>query len=326
MLGHNKRLKELKSRQILLVATVAISVILGLTKLVGFFKEAIRAGEKQTVASIKVGINRYFIESASLGRTPLYPETLDGALNSQASGKNPFFINVLAFPGITSGKWRKLLPTVYQGPSLDLYFYEPLSGDFSEKKILPDKIARLLGINQNQISGDLISQLYSRCSIPFADGKRLVGGAVVWVSRSKNNFVLKGEDSQEKTFSFLQGDLLAEITTDLAVPVSQTKFGYYTFEPNTRNKTLYEIFDGQEVPGIIKSFSIEPGSLVGFYCMTTDGKNNIIYYSQKENNLDKFDHLRIYQNKVFRKITVACETSWGGEEKDYQDMMVTISY
>jgi hypothetical protein len=325
MLGAKTIFRGLPPREIVVIVTVVILVVLVLSKVNSFFRENILVGEKQTVADIKVGIGKYFLESATKGRSPLYPASLDSALNKFVSKKNPFFTNILAYPGVTSNKWRKLLPSVYQGPSGSLYFYASLSGDFAEKTILSEKIMHLLGISLKKITADLVSQLISQTVVIFADGKRLVGGAVVQVPRLNGKFILKGEDSGAETFSYLQGNLQAEITSELSASGPKIKFGYYTIDPASAEKKLYEIFDGSETPGAIKSFSINPGKLVGFYSSTANGTTHT-YYSQKDNNPDKFDHFCIYQNNALRKITLACEESFEDGNRDYQDMMVTVSY
>jgi len=325
MSGDKKIFREFTFREAALIVMVVISLGLVLVKINRFFMENILAGEKQTVAAIKVGIGNYFIESATKDRFPLYPVSLDGALNSFASEKNPFFSNVLAYPGVTSNKWRKLLPMVYQGPSGSLYFYDPLSGNFVEKIILSEKTMRLLGISQKKITADLVNKLLSQSVITFANGKRLVGGALVLIPKLNGKFILKGEDSKAETFSNLEGDLQAEKISELSASGLKIKFGYYTIEPASGEKNLYEIFDGSEPQGVIKSFSIKPGTLVGFYLSTING-TTYTYYSQKDINPDKFDHFYIYQNNTLKKITVACEEDFDGGNRDYQDILVTIFY
>ncbi len=210
MLGDKKIFREFTFREAVLIVTVVISVVLVLFKINSFFMENILASEKQTVAAIKVGIGNYFIESATKGRIPLYPASLDGALHNFASEKNPFFTHILAYPGVTS-KWRKLLPMVYQGPNGSLYFYNPLSGDFAEKMLLSEKLMRLLGISPKKITADLVNQLLAQSVIIFADGKKLVGGALVLVPRLNGKFILKGQETDIETFSNLQGDLISRI-------------------------------------------------------------------------------------------------------------------
>jgi len=319
-----KIFREFTFREIALIVAVVISLGLVLVKINSFFMENILAGEKQTVAAIKVGIGNYFIESATKGRSPLSPVLLDGAPNNFASEKNPFFTNILAYPGVTS-KWRKLLPTVYQGPGESLYFYNPVSGDFSEKMILSEKLMRLLGISSKKITGDLVNQLLTQSVIIFSDGKKLAGGALVLVPRLNGKFSLKGQEVNAETFSNLGGDLQAEKISELSAPGLKVKFGYYTTGPAKAEKTLYEIFNGSEHPGAVKSFSIAPGESVGFYSSITNDAANT-YYSEKDINPDKIKHFCIYRNDVLRKIIVACKVTVDGRNRDYQDTLVMISY
>jgi len=321
-----ERLKvpELTRRTIVIVCVFAVFLLYGLISFFGFLKENVVASEKRIVASVKVGIGRYSLESFSKGRTPAYPLILDEAQGGFASEKNPFFTNVLAYPGVVESRWRKLLPEVYQGPGKSLYFYNKDSGDFSERLLLEPYIERVLGIPKVKITGQLINQLRSRAVMAFADGNQLIGGAVLLLPRLNGEFVLKGQERPERTFSVLNGEMDAEVAVKAPSLKSSVKFGYYTFESGAKQIVLNEIFSGQEVPSVRSTFIVPAGKSIGFY-FSLPGEIQELYFSEKQYNQDKLEHVRFFENQALKKITIAFDRSRRGA-RAFQDMIVTISY
>ena len=319
------KFKRLAPKEISIIVFCVIVVIFLLSKVLGFLREGDIASEKQIVAGVKVGLSRYYIESTTKINASLHPQTLDGAQFGVASVKNPFFTNVLAFPGVTFSKWRKLLPNVYQGPSLSLYFYDPITGDFSEQKLLPDKILKFLDITADKINADFITLLKTRPVINFTYGRQLIGGAVVLTPGTKGSPLLTGEESGQELFSGFKQRLEAEIAAEFSPIANQIKFGYYKIDKPTGKKILYEIFEGLDSVGVRKSFSLEPGDKIGFYfSITNDPKDT--FFTQASNNPDNLKHVLVFQNETLRKVTLAFGKSLQGKDKDRHDMVVTVSY
>ena len=308
---------------IMTIATLGILAAVAIPKFFGFQEEARQAAEEQVVAGVRSGISTYFIGSLTSGRSPLYPEKLDEAANSFASGGNPFFTYILASPGLIDKSWRKLSDSIYQGPGITFYFYDPATGNFQNRIVLTSDILSLLGMPPAAITAGLISQMGSENIITFPDGKKLIGGSTVLVPRAGTEPRLEGAYNFTETFSNLQGNIQAEITGEYAGYAMQNRFGYYTIDPVTGAKTLHQIFAGPDTLGAVRNFTVNPGETVGFYFSTPQGHT---YYTQKNSNPDKVEHLRVYQNDSLRKITVGCEDLIGGGDRDFQDMIITISY
>lgn len=117
---------------IVVILIISILAAMALPKFFSFREEAKNAVEKQEVGSIRVAITNYYIESILEKRTPLYPEALDSANLGYAAPDNPLFTNVLAPPGVTTGEWRKLSSTTYEGYSGAVYTYNPEEGTFNQ--------------------------------------------------------------------------------------------------------------------------------------------------------------------------------------------------
>lgn len=128
----------MKKRGFTLIEIVITTLILGILAAVAlpyffsFRQEAQKATEDTIIASVQGGIQIYRIESATTGRLPVFPLTLDDATSSPAGQDNPFFIHVLQLPGITDSAWLKLGDTLYQAPSGEFYAYEPTTGNFAK--------------------------------------------------------------------------------------------------------------------------------------------------------------------------------------------------
>jgi len=321
-----ERLKvpELTRRTIVIICVFAVFFLYGLISFVGFLKENVIAAEKRIVASVKVGVGRYSLEVFSKGRSPAYPPILDEAQNGVASEKNPLFTNVLAYPGVIDRRWRKLLPEVYQGPSKNLYFYNKDSGDFLQGVLLEPYIEKVLRIPKGKITGQLINQLRSRAVVVFADGNQLIGGSILLLPRLSGEFVLKGRELSKREFPVLSGKIDAEVAVKSSSLKSQIKFGYYTFEAKANQVVLNEIFSGQEVPSVRSTFTVPAGRSIGFY-FSLPGEIQELYFSEKEYNQDKLEHVRFFENQPLRKITIAFDRSRHGR-RAFQDMIVTISY
>ncbi len=319
-----RKIPELTRRKITIICVFAAFLLYGLISFFGSLKENVIAAEKRTVASVRVGIAQYSLESFGKGRNSAYPCVLDEAQNGFAGEKNPFFTNVLAYPGITHNRWRKLLPEVYQGPRKSLYFYDKDSGDFSEKVLLEPFIEKALGIPKDKIAGQLISRMRSRAAVDFSDGSQLIGGAVLLLPRLSGKFVLKGTDRPERAFSSLSGEMDAEVAVKSSFLKSPIKFGYYTFEANEKQVVLHEIFSGQEVPSVRNTFNVVPGKSIGFY-FSIPGELQELYFSEKGHNQDKLEHVRFFENPALKKITIAFDRSRVGS-RFFQDMIVTVSY
>lgn len=308
---------------IMTIAILGILAAVAIPRFFSFQEEAKKAAEEQVVGGVRTGISTYYLQSLTSGRTPLYPAKLDEATNSFASGGNPFFIYVLASPGLIDKSWRKLSDTIYQGLGLTFYFYDSATGNFQDRIVLAGDVLSLLGLSPTAITASLINQMGSENIITFPDGKELIGGSAVLIPKSGGEPSLAGTYNFTETFSNLQGNIQAEITGEYAGYAMQNRFGYYNIDPVTGAKTLHQIFAGPDTLGAERNFTVNPGETAGFYFSTPEGYT---YYTQKSSNPDNVEHLRVYQNDSLRKITVGCEDLIGGGDKDYQDMIVTISY
>jgi type II secretory pathway pseudopilin PulG len=310
-----------------LVIMILIAGILGaiaVPRFISFRKEAELAVEKQQAGVVKVGINSYFIQSVTSGRVPQYPAVLDSASTEFASLQNPFFTSVVQGPGVINSLWRKLAPTVYQGPSGLFYFYYPATGEFSEREVLSAEILSLLKMSAEDITMDLINQLSSGNTITFPDGKKLIGGSAVLTPKSGEPS-LTGTDTKRTDFAGLSGNINAQITGEYAGYASAITFGYYTIDPQTGQKVLHQIFNGPDATGASNNFNVNPGQVAGFYFTTPQG-SGYTYYSQQSSNPDNKQHLKVYENPAFRKMTFGLEDLYGGGDGDFQDMIITISY
>ena len=112
---------EMSAFTIIIILVTAVVI----PKFCSLSEEAQRAAEKQAVSRIRIAITDYYIDSMLKNRTPLCPEILDSANIGYASSDNPLFTNVLANNVITSGGWRKLGSTAYEGCSGIKYNYSP---------------------------------------------------------------------------------------------------------------------------------------------------------------------------------------------------------
>src|SRR5271157_2398650 len=121
MKKHSKTgLNPLEMSALTIIIILAAAVVI--PKFCSLSEEAQRAAEKQDVSRIRIAINDYYIDSMLKNRNPLCPETLDSVNIGDASSENPLFTNVLANK-ITSGGWRKLGSTAYEGCSGTKYAY-----------------------------------------------------------------------------------------------------------------------------------------------------------------------------------------------------------
>ncbi|MFH1768535.1 MAG: hypothetical protein ABH858_05190 [Candidatus Omnitrophota bacterium] len=118
---------------VIILVVLSVLVAVGVPKIASFREEAVAAVEAQNVAMIRIGINRYYIDSILSSRSPLYAETLDGAaIGSFSSWENPFFTAILHAPGLVQGGWTKLNDVRYRAPGGDVYSYDPVNGSFTE--------------------------------------------------------------------------------------------------------------------------------------------------------------------------------------------------
>lgn len=333
-LGFQKIFTKMRRSKLLTVKNVSVGITVIIvfailaSNFVGFYKENMIAYEKQIIASIRAGIGEYFIESVTKNRLPVYPDSLDKAESGLASIKNPFFTAVIPYPGVTDPKWRKLLSTIYQGPSGAVYFYDTTLGDLKERPVFSDKIGRELKISPSKITGDLLEQLKYNNVVIFADGKKLIGGALLVVPRITGRSTLEGEKVKDQRNFDVQGQLRAEIISKKSPEKSYIKFGYYKTDTYTGKQILYEVFDGSEQEGFTRQFVIEPNSgEIGFYfCIPEDPKNTFFYYSNNELNPGKTEYVRSYANEAFKKITFTFDQNPQGRQRDFQDIIVTVSY
>jgi prepilin-type N-terminal cleavage/methylation domain-containing protein len=310
---------------VIVILSLGILGSVAIPKIMTLRAEAKLAAEKQAIASTRVGINVYYVKSTINRRIPLYPAILDSASATYASATNAFFINVLAAPGVIDGEWRKLSSVLYQSPAGNFYVYDPLTGDFNGTQIIDDAILAALGMARKDITMDFINQMSSKNLITLANGKKLVGGCAVIVPQSSGEPKLVGTDTGIEKFSSFAGTLNAEITGEYAGWAAQITFGYYTINPATGQKVLHQLFKGADTTGAKSSFPTNSGDTVGFY-MTTPQGSGYTYYSETNSNSDKADHMKLYMNTSLRKITIGCEDTNAGGDKDYQDFIVTLSY
>jgi type II secretory pathway pseudopilin PulG len=130
MKKHSKTgLTPLEMSAFTIIIILAAAVVI--PKFCSLSEEAQRAAEKQDVSRIRIAITDYYIDSMLKNRNPLCPETLDSANIGDASSGNPLFTNVLANK-ITSGGWRKLSSTAYEGCSGTKYTYSLGTCSFNE--------------------------------------------------------------------------------------------------------------------------------------------------------------------------------------------------
>jgi prepilin-type N-terminal cleavage/methylation domain-containing protein len=118
----------------LITAMLIIGIVVGIAvpKFIDFREEALAAIEAQAIASIKIGINNYYIESIKSNREPVFPILLDNAPgDSVACDSNPFFDVVLTQGGIRDSSWEKLTEITYQLPSSSIFKYNPETGEFT---------------------------------------------------------------------------------------------------------------------------------------------------------------------------------------------------
>jgi hypothetical protein len=121
MKKHSKTgLTPLEMSALTIIIILAAAVVI--PKFCSLSEEAKMAAEKQDVSRIRIAISDYYIDSMLKNRNPLCPESLDSANIGDASSENPLFTNVLANK-ITSGGWRKLGSTAYEGCSGTKYTY-----------------------------------------------------------------------------------------------------------------------------------------------------------------------------------------------------------
>jgi type II secretory pathway pseudopilin PulG len=310
-----------------IIIILLITGILGavaIPKFISFREEAELAVEKQQVGSAKVGINSYFIHSVTSGRVPQYPPALDPAASAFASAQNPFFTSVIESPGVINPHWRKLASSIYQGPSGLFYFYYPTNGAFGEREVVSKEILSLLKMTPEDITMDFINKLGLGNTIDFPDGRKLIGGAAVLTPKSPEPS-LTGVDTKKSNFSGLSGNIQAQITGEYAGYATAINFGYYTIDPSTGQKVLHEIFKGSNVTGNTKDFNVNSGQVAGFYFTTPQGPG-YTYYTQQSSNPDNKQHLKVYENEGFKKMTFGLEDLYGGGDGDFQDMIITLSY
>jgi prepilin-type N-terminal cleavage/methylation domain-containing protein len=308
---------------IIILIISGILAAIAVPKYISFQKEAELAIEKQQAASVKVGVNSYYIQSITSGRLPQYPAALDSANNTYSSVQNPFFGLVVNSPGVSRPRWRKLSSAVYQGSSGLFYFYSPSTGTFEEKVVISPELLSLLHMSADDVTLDLISKLISQNIITFANGQQLIGGSAVLTPKSGGEPSVNGVDTGKQTFA-LGGTVNAQITSENAGWASQITFGYYTIDASG-NKVLHQIFKGSDTTGASSDLSLGSGSVVGFYFTTPQG-SGYTYYSQSSANADGISHFKVYENTALNKVTFALEDTYGGGDKDYQDMVVTLSY
>ena len=131
MKNHSKTdLTPLEMSALTIIIILAVAVVI--PKFCSLSEEAKKAAEKQDVSRIRIAITDYYLNSMLKNRTPLCPEILDSANIGYASSDNPLFTNVLANNVITSGGWRKLGSTAYEGCSGTKYTYSPGTCYFNE--------------------------------------------------------------------------------------------------------------------------------------------------------------------------------------------------
>lgn len=310
---------------LIMMLCISILAAVSIPKINSLVREAKTAAEKQVVGNIKIGINTYYIESSIQGRKPLYPAVLDTASVAAASITNPFFTNVLALPAVTNIEWKKLNSILYQGPSGRWYFYEPSTGAFKDTILIDDSILSLLGLSREDVTVDMITQLFATNVITFSDGKKLVGGSAVILPKPPGEPAFKGNDTGQETYTFSSGTVTASIVAEYAGYAPQMTFGYYVKDPATGQKVLHQLFNGPDSAGAKKTFPTNTSEIVGFYITTPQGKG-YTYYSETGSNPDGKDHMKVYMNPTTHTITIGCEDLYGGGDGDFQDFIVTVAY
>lgn len=321
-----KGARSLSLRQIMFVSTVVLLSGLMIFKVYAFFRENAVAEERQVVAKVKAGIDRYYIESVSGSRSPLYPAVLDSAHPGHASEENNLFSNVLVYPGLTEKQWRKVTDHVYQGPSQVFYMYQPLSGEFNEQELVSQAVAKSLKIASPEVNAELISRLRDQNVIIFPDGKKLIGSAVVLIPHLNGSSSLQGQSRSEEIFPYLCGRRVkAEISAQAQGLAGAFEFGYYAVNPVNNKKVMVPLFGAPDKSAVITEASIESAGAVGFY-VSPDGAGRVFYYTQSKENPGHQQRIRVYPNDAFAKLTFACELGPDEKDKDFQDLMITVSY
>lgn len=135
----------------LVIVIVGILAAAAIPIVVNVRMSALRSAETGVVNAIRSGIQNYRGKSQLLGRTPVYPATLDGAAAGAAERANPFFLNVLTEPVVS--RWSKQ-GLAYTGPTGTVYNYYPDTGLF-----VPDTLTSgyITAWNLNEGSGSTIN-------------------------------------------------------------------------------------------------------------------------------------------------------------------------
>jgi prepilin-type N-terminal cleavage/methylation domain-containing protein len=309
---------------VMIVVVLGVIAVIALPKFIDLQMHAKQAADEQIAASVQSGINIYAAQSAVEQRSPMYPELLDTASNTNASPENPIFVNILESGGIINTEWYKLTDSMYRGSAGDIYQYASSSGLFAKAQILSDNILDELEITNFDITPELIDAIENDNTVAFDDGKILIGGSAVLDPSGGGEPTITGDDTNQELFSF-EGSVGLELIGEYAGYAPHLKFGYYIKDPGTGTKTLYQLYDGSDGSGTIASFSVNQDDIVGFYLTTPEGPG-YTYYSETADNPDGQDHSQVYENEYVEKKTIGWEDLYGGGDQDYQDFIVTISY
>jgi len=116
--------------EIAFMATLAALVsILAITKYLDLSEMTEDSMEPGVVVAIQESLANYAEESRDIGRTPVYPKSLDQAQLGDTGIRNPFFSHVLK-GGIAVAGWSKTSKNAYSAPSGNGYNYDPATGKF----------------------------------------------------------------------------------------------------------------------------------------------------------------------------------------------------
>ena len=128
----NKRRKTFTLLEMIIIFIVAAFLAaMVVVRLVELSDISRRISEESNIYFINSGLKVYFADSHLQGRTPIYPVSLDNAIDgTYSSENNPFFDKVLRDSGVKQSGWHKIDANNYIGLVGESYTYDNINGEF----------------------------------------------------------------------------------------------------------------------------------------------------------------------------------------------------